>query len=109
MIDEGHACYPMKYMRNKPVKDLKDEQYLKIVQVSNLYVWMWLSHFLLCVRSTRSHGWQFIHFCDIVLKPPRFQKPCGAEARKKASVAYWLRHLPGVERPMVQISGALYW
>ncbi|XP_076452893.1 transcription elongation factor SPT6-like [Babylonia areolata] len=32
MIDEGHACYPMKYMRNKPVKDLKDEQFLKLVQ-----------------------------------------------------------------------------
>ena len=36
MIDEGHMCYPMKFLRNKPVKDLKDEQFLKIVQVSPL-------------------------------------------------------------------------
>ncbi|KAL8562544.1 hypothetical protein ACOMHN_045809 [Nucella lapillus] len=32
MIDEGHSCYSMKFLRNKPVKDLKDEQYLKLVQ-----------------------------------------------------------------------------
>ncbi|PVD31669.1 hypothetical protein C0Q70_07087 [Pomacea canaliculata] len=32
LIDEAHSCYPMKYLRNMPVKDLKDEQFLKIVQ-----------------------------------------------------------------------------
>ncbi|KAK6192106.1 hypothetical protein SNE40_003644 [Patella caerulea] len=29
-IDEAHGCYPMKYIKNKPVKDLKDDQYLKL-------------------------------------------------------------------------------
>ncbi|ESO97932.1 hypothetical protein LOTGIDRAFT_103494 [Lottia gigantea] len=29
-IDEAHCCYPMKYLKNKPVKDLKDDQYLKL-------------------------------------------------------------------------------
>ncbi|XP_050409437.2 transcription elongation factor SPT6 [Patella vulgata] len=29
-IDEAHSCYPMKYIKNKPVKDLKDDQYLKL-------------------------------------------------------------------------------
>lgn len=30
-IDESHVCYSMKYVKNKPVRDLKDEQYLKLV------------------------------------------------------------------------------
>lgn len=33
-IDESHACFSMKYLKNKPVRDLKDEQYLKLVTVS---------------------------------------------------------------------------
>lgn len=32
-IDENHQCYSMKYMVNKPIGDLKDEQYLKLHQV----------------------------------------------------------------------------
>nr|KAG5690166.1 hypothetical protein BaRGS_013623 [Batillaria attramentaria] len=35
IIDEAHVCYPMKYLRNKPVKDLKDEQFLKLVQAES--------------------------------------------------------------------------
>lgn len=33
-IDEGHSCYTLKYVRNKPVKDLRDEQFLRLTQVS---------------------------------------------------------------------------
>lgn len=29
-IDENHACYSMKYIRNKPVRDLTGDQYLKL-------------------------------------------------------------------------------
>ena len=31
-IDESHACYTFKYLKNKPVGDLCDDQFLKIVQ-----------------------------------------------------------------------------
>ncbi|XP_071094189.1 transcription elongation factor SPT6-like [Haliotis cracherodii] len=31
-IDEGHSCYTLKYVRNKPVKDLRDEQFLRLTQ-----------------------------------------------------------------------------
>ena len=30
-IDEGHACYSHKYIKNKLVKELKDEQFLKLL------------------------------------------------------------------------------
>ncbi|KAG8195803.1 hypothetical protein JTE90_004806 [Oedothorax gibbosus] len=29
-IDENHACYSMKYLKNKPVKDLRGDQFLKL-------------------------------------------------------------------------------
>ncbi|KAL1140288.1 hypothetical protein AAG570_000220 [Ranatra chinensis] len=29
-VDENHPCYTMKYMKNKPVRDLKGDQYLKL-------------------------------------------------------------------------------
>ncbi|XP_064612097.1 transcription elongation factor SPT6-like [Liolophura sinensis] len=29
-IDENHGCYGMKYLKNKPVKDLKDDDFLKL-------------------------------------------------------------------------------
>ncbi|KAJ8312685.1 hypothetical protein KUTeg_010058 [Tegillarca granosa] len=29
-IDESHACYPVKYVKNKPVKDLRDDMFLKL-------------------------------------------------------------------------------
>lgn len=32
LIDEAHPCYSQKYLRNKPVRDLKDEQFLRLVQ-----------------------------------------------------------------------------
>ncbi|KAH9503861.1 Transcription elongation factor SPT6 [Bulinus truncatus] len=32
LIDESHNCYTVKYLRGKPVKDLKDDQYLKLLQ-----------------------------------------------------------------------------
>ncbi|RUS83311.1 hypothetical protein EGW08_008933 [Elysia chlorotica] len=31
IIDEAHNCYTMKYLRGKPVKDLKDEMFLKLI------------------------------------------------------------------------------
>ncbi|OWF42541.1 Transcription elongation factor SPT6 [Mizuhopecten yessoensis] len=31
-IDEAHPCYAMKYLKNKPVKDLKDEMFIKLSQ-----------------------------------------------------------------------------
>ncbi|XP_055370819.1 transcription elongation factor SPT6 isoform X2 [Condylostylus longicornis] len=30
-IDENHPCYTMKYLKNKPVRDLKNEQFLKLM------------------------------------------------------------------------------
>uniref|UniRef100_A0A2C9JN03 Transcription elongation factor spt6 n=1 Tax=Biomphalaria glabrata TaxID=6526 RepID=A0A2C9JN03_BIOGL len=33
LIDESHNCFTVKYLRGKPVKDLKDDQFLKLVQV----------------------------------------------------------------------------
>ncbi|XP_005089175.1 transcription elongation factor SPT6 isoform X2 [Aplysia californica] len=30
VIDESHNCFTVKYLRGKPVKDLKDDQYLKL-------------------------------------------------------------------------------
>ena len=30
MVDESHNCYTLKYLKGKPVKDLKDDQYLKL-------------------------------------------------------------------------------
>jgi len=32
-IDEAHSCYTFKYVKNKPVFDLCEDQFLKIVQV----------------------------------------------------------------------------
>lgn len=32
-IDEAHSCYTFKYLKDKPVNDLADDQFLKIVQV----------------------------------------------------------------------------
>ncbi|XP_055861753.1 transcription elongation factor SPT6 [Biomphalaria glabrata] len=32
LIDESHNCFTVKYLRGKPVKDLKDDQFLKLVQ-----------------------------------------------------------------------------
>ena len=32
LIDEAHPCYPQKYLRNKQVRDLKDEQFLRLVE-----------------------------------------------------------------------------
>ena len=39
-IDENHQCYSMKYIINKPITDLKNEQYLKLHLVSFI-VGMW--------------------------------------------------------------------
>ena len=39
-IDENHQCYSMKYIINKPITDLKNEQYLKLHLVSFI-VWYW--------------------------------------------------------------------
>ncbi|XP_053375824.1 transcription elongation factor SPT6-like isoform X2 [Mercenaria mercenaria] len=30
VIDEAHPCYSLKYLKNKPVHDLKDEQFLRL-------------------------------------------------------------------------------
>jgi len=32
-IDESHQCYSMKYLINKPISDLKNEDFLKLYQV----------------------------------------------------------------------------
>ena len=32
MIDESHQCFAFKYVTNKNVRDLRDDQYLKIHQ-----------------------------------------------------------------------------
>lgn len=29
-IDESHNCYPMKYVKDKPVRDLTGDQFLKL-------------------------------------------------------------------------------
>ncbi|GFO10563.1 LOW QUALITY PROTEIN: transcription elongation factor spt6, partial [Plakobranchus ocellatus] len=31
VIDEGHNCYIVKYLRGKPIKDLKDDTFLKLI------------------------------------------------------------------------------
>lgn len=35
-IDEQHQCYSMKYLINKPISDIKNEDYLKLHQVAEL-------------------------------------------------------------------------
>ncbi|KAL4223178.1 Transcription elongation factor SPT6 [Mactra antiquata] len=35
VIDEAHPCYPMKYVKNKPVRDLKDQQFLRLTEAEN--------------------------------------------------------------------------
>ena len=32
MIDDTHPCYSIKYLRNKPLKELKGEEFFKLVQ-----------------------------------------------------------------------------
>ena len=32
MVDDSHPCYSMKYLRNKPIKELKGDEFLKLVQ-----------------------------------------------------------------------------
>ena len=32
LIDDTHPCYSMKYVRNKPVRDLKEDEYLRLAQ-----------------------------------------------------------------------------
>ena len=32
LIDDTHPCYSMKYIRNKPVRDLKEDEYLRLAQ-----------------------------------------------------------------------------
>ena len=32
MIDDSHPCYSIKYLRNKPLKELKGDEFLKLVQ-----------------------------------------------------------------------------
>lgn len=32
-IDEHHQCYSMKYLSNKPISEVKNEEYLKLSQV----------------------------------------------------------------------------
>jgi len=34
-IDESHPCYPQKYLKNKPVRDLKDEQFLRLTEAES--------------------------------------------------------------------------
>ena len=31
LIDEAHPCYAQKYLKDKPVRNMKDEQFLKLV------------------------------------------------------------------------------
>ncbi|XP_055333559.1 transcription elongation factor SPT6-like [Paramacrobiotus metropolitanus] len=31
-IDENHPCFPMKFLKNKPIKSLQDDQYIKLLQ-----------------------------------------------------------------------------
>ena len=35
MLDEAHPCYPVKYLKNKPARDLKDEQFLRLVEAED--------------------------------------------------------------------------
>ncbi len=35
MIDDNHPCYLLKYLRNKPVRELKGEEFLKLCQAEN--------------------------------------------------------------------------
>ena len=34
MIDDAHPCHSMKYLHNKPVRDLKGDEALRLVQAS---------------------------------------------------------------------------
>ncbi|XP_013115502.1 transcription elongation factor SPT6 [Stomoxys calcitrans] len=34
-IDENHACYPMKYLKNKPIRELVGEQFLRLVMAED--------------------------------------------------------------------------
>lgn len=33
VIDETHDCYGMKYLKNKPLRDFEDDQWLRLLQV----------------------------------------------------------------------------
>lgn len=35
VIDEAHPCYAQKYLKNKPVRDLKDEQFLRLTEAED--------------------------------------------------------------------------
>ena len=35
MLDDSHPCYSMKYLRNKPVRELKGDEFLKLFQAEN--------------------------------------------------------------------------
>lgn len=35
MLDDSHPCYSMKYLRNKPVRELKGDEFLKLIQAEN--------------------------------------------------------------------------
>lgn len=49
-IDENHALYPMKYVINKPISSLENDQFLKVVQVHSL---LFLPHSFLCISLGR--------------------------------------------------------
>jgi transcription elongation factor SPT6 len=33
VIDEPHDCYAMKFIRNKPIRTIEDDQWLRLIQV----------------------------------------------------------------------------
>ena len=35
MIDDTHPCYAFKYLKNKPVRDLRGDDFLKIEQAES--------------------------------------------------------------------------
>ena len=35
LIDEAHPCYGFKYLKNKPVRDLRGEDFLKLEQAES--------------------------------------------------------------------------
>lgn len=35
MLDDSHPCFSMKYIRNKPVRELKGEEFLKLIQAES--------------------------------------------------------------------------
>ncbi len=37
-IDESHPCYQFKYLKNKPVRDLAQDQFLRIVQAEEDHI-----------------------------------------------------------------------